>query len=147
MQNPAVVSLVDATISDYDLVGAASFDSISAAQYAGGLYPFVVDRDGIILAHGTDSSLVGTFPPPVANGVPTWERALALIDAYGHVWRSYQFLNPATGEIEDKLSLHVQHDGHIFVSGYYPRHDPQLRIEPSMPIILQMCAPKHATFV
>ena len=27
------------------------------------------------------------------------------------------------------------------------RHDPQLRIEPSMPIILQMCAPKHATFV
>ena len=120
MQNPAVVSLVDATISDYDLVGAASFDSISAAQYAGGLYPFVVDRDGIILAHGTDSSLVGTFPPPVANGVPTWERSLALIDAYGHAWRSYQFLNPATGEIEDKLSLHVQHDGHVFVSGYYP---------------------------
>ena len=27
------------------------------------------------------------------------------------------------------------------------RHDPQLRIGPSMPIILQMCAPKHATFV
>ena len=27
------------------------------------------------------------------------------------------------------------------------RHDPQLRIVPSMPIILQMCAPKHATFV
>ena len=26
------------------------------------------------------------------------------------------------------------------------RHDPQLRIGPSMPIILQMCAPKHATF-
>ena len=29
----------------------------------------------------------------------------------------------------------------------YLRHDPQLRIGPSMPIILQMCAPKHATFV
>ena len=28
-----------------------------------------------------------------------------------------------------------------------PRHDPQLRIGPSMPIILQMRAPKHATFV
>ena len=27
------------------------------------------------------------------------------------------------------------------------RHDPQLRIGPSMPIILQMRAPKHATFV
>ena len=27
------------------------------------------------------------------------------------------------------------------------RHDPQLRIGPSIPIILQMCAPKHATFV
>ena len=27
-----------------------------------------------------------------------------------------------------------------------PRPDPQLRIGPSMPIILQMCAPKHATF-
>ena len=27
------------------------------------------------------------------------------------------------------------------------RYDPQLRIGPSMPIILQMCAPKHATFV
>ena len=27
------------------------------------------------------------------------------------------------------------------------RHDPQLRIGPSMPIILQMYAPKHATFV
>ena len=31
--------------------------------------------------------------------------------------------------------------------GLIPRHDPQLRIGPSMPIILQMCAPKHATFV
>ena len=30
---------------------------------------------------------------------------------------------------------------------YDKRHDPQLRIGPSMPIILQMCAPKHATFV
>ena len=29
----------------------------------------------------------------------------------------------------------------------YQRHDPQLRIGPSMPIILQMCTPKHATFV
>ena len=29
----------------------------------------------------------------------------------------------------------------------FRRHDPQLRIGPSMPIILQMCAPKHATFV
>ena len=27
------------------------------------------------------------------------------------------------------------------------RHDPQLRIGPSIPIILQMCTPKHATFV
>ena len=27
------------------------------------------------------------------------------------------------------------------------RHDPQLRIGPSMLIILQICAPKHATFV
>ena len=27
------------------------------------------------------------------------------------------------------------------------RHDPQLRIGPLMPIILQICAPKHATFV
>ena len=27
------------------------------------------------------------------------------------------------------------------------RCDPQLRIEPSMPIILQICVPKHATFV
>ena len=27
------------------------------------------------------------------------------------------------------------------------RYDPQLRIWPSIPIILQMCAPKHATFV
>ena len=31
--------------------------------------------------------------------------------------------------------------------GRKKRHDPQLRIGPSMPIILQMCAPKHATFV
>ena len=29
----------------------------------------------------------------------------------------------------------------------YLRCDPQLRIEPSMPIILQICVPKHATFV
>ena len=26
------------------------------------------------------------------------------------------------------------------------RHDPQLRIWPSMPMILQICAPKHAAF-
>ena len=33
------------------------------------------------------------------------------------------------------------------IKNHDKRHDPQLRIEPSMPIILQMCAPKHATFV
>ena len=33
------------------------------------------------------------------------------------------------------------------IEDLYLRHDPQLRIGPSMPIILQMCAPKHATFV
>ena len=36
---------------------------------------------------------------------------------------------------------------HNLLDRYDLRHDPQLRIGPSMPIILQMCAPKHATFV
>ena len=36
---------------------------------------------------------------------------------------------------------------HNLLDRYDLRHDPQLRIVPSMPIILQMCAPKHATFV
>ena len=38
-------------------------------------------------------------------------------------------------------------DGFRIIQDKILRHDPQLRIGPSMPIILQMCAPKHATFV
>ena len=45
----------------------------------------------------------------------------------------------ATDEIRQQNSRWMEAD--------INRHDPQLRIVPSMPIILQMCAPKHATFV
>ena len=35
---------------------------------------------------------------------------------------------------------------HTRIIGDVMRHDPQLRIGPSMPIILQMCAPKACNF-
>ena len=44
-----------------------------------------------------------------------------------------------------RLSRYGRHRSTYFL--FHLRHDPQLRIGPSMPIILQMCAPKHATFV
>ena len=34
-------------------------------------------------------------------------------------WVSYVFRSPTTGEIQQKYSFVVRHDGHIFGSGYY----------------------------
>ena len=49
---------------------------------------------------------------------------------------------------ESKKTQFIGKGGEYLVAGRLVlRRDPQLRIGPSMPIILQMCAPKHATFV
>ena len=47
-----------------------------------------------------------------------------------------------TEDVSLQFDIDATKDGQVVL-----RHDPQLRIGPSMPIILQVCAPKHATFV
>ena len=67
----------------------------------------------------------------------------------GHVWHAWGVLVRSDGGPLDGGPLRVW----LYSLLKRPankrvlRHDPQLRIGPSMPIILQMCAPKHATFV
>ena len=82
---------------------------------------FIGDRDGLVIAHGANPSLVGErmdkIPGP-NNNFPAGKAVAAVADEDGS-WYSYTFLNPATGAVEQKHSWVVEYDGLTFGSGWY----------------------------
>ena len=111
----------------------ASPDTVTAAMdlyFSGMSYRAIRRRLGL---HGVDVSHVTVY-----NWVAKYVKVM---DGYlkGH--------QPQVGDKwhADEMWIKVRKDRkHLFMM---MRHDPQLRIGSSMPIILQTCAPKHATFV
>ena len=87
---------------------------------------------------------------------------LPKIPSKSTIWRAYGMIpEPYLREVHTRIIGDVMVTGSVagdstgyssnrfvrwFSIRHDQRHDPQLRIGSSMPIILQMCAPKHATF-
>ncbi len=82
-------------------------------------YPFVLDSDAIVVAHGSNPDQVGANSALIAaTNKPIDVIILELQE--GEVWVEYTFNNPATGTEQYKRSLvFVLHDGYVFGSGYY----------------------------
>ena len=119
-QDPARAQIT-AAIEMYEESGLGAITVHSDREH----YPFVLDRDGRVLAHGANPSLVGTHALDSIRPDKTLEQINAELDADGESRIYYIFLNPATGRDEVKHTLLILHDGYVFGSGTYAaRHDP-----------------------
>ena len=108
-------------ILEYDKDRDAAFAKINTIpEEVISTYAFVVDPDtGTIEAQNVDPGLIGmsdwdaiTLASPVSD-------LLEELNAEPGVWVKYSLINPVTGELENKRSWLIMHDGLIFGSGYY----------------------------
>lgn len=114
---------VAAAIARYQEIGRQVFDEISKTEgdyIDGELYVFVLDADGVSLAHAANPSLVGQNLYNLQDSTGTFivQGILEIASPEG-AWGDYLFTNPLTGNEEPKRSWVVKHDGLIFGSGYY----------------------------
>ena len=103
---------LDATVAYYN-----TSESIDGPWYA-----FIFDENDIMLAHAAVPDLVGR-PASYAvgpNNFPAGEAVTGAADGDG-AWFSYNYTNPATGNVEAKHSWMVAYDGLTFGSGWYER--------------------------
>ena len=100
-------------------------------------YLFIIDEEGLVLAHSAIPENVGlTVTEPLgidANGYDFGAAMLAATEQGG--WVSYVYENPTRGNfLETKHAWVIKHDGLIFGSGWYQvdRYDaPPQQINPS----------------
>jgi cytochrome c len=85
----------------------------------GELYIFVYDSDGIVVAHGADSSRIGidSTNQQDENGKFLGREIMQVGESGG--WVDYVWLNPVTGTIQPKTSYIMLVDGYRFGCGVY----------------------------
>ena len=84
-------------------------------------YGFVVDPiTGIVEAQSVDSNLIGdTSDWDVISSDLQVDEILEEVATGAGTWVGYTHTNPVTGEMENKRTWLIMHDGLIFGSGYY----------------------------
>ena len=117
-----VRGVVDETIALYDSDPDGAFATITAMMSTDPSYPFVIDSNAIIVAHGSNPDHVGANSTLIASINKPIDMIISELQE-GEVWVEYTFNNPATGTEQHKRSLFVLHDGYIFGSGYYVAYD------------------------
>jgi len=122
LQDSVMMMTVENTIAGYAESGTDYFGTINALEADTEIYPFVLDRDGLVLAHGANPDNANTLHAQDVFGKETWQEALVNMDKYGSSWTTYTFLNPTTNQEEPKLSFFVLYDNYIFGSGLYSEH-------------------------
>jgi len=110
-----IEGVIKGGVAAYDELGLEGLTRESADEY----YLFVLDREGRIVAHGSDPSLVGASGLKLVDADKTIGEINAELDSEGSAWVEYRFTNPATGAEEMKRSHLVLHDGYAFGSGVY----------------------------
>ena len=113
---------VAGAIERYEEVGEAVFEEItSSGDYIDGeFYVYVLDADGVILAHPVNPDTVGENNYDMQDSTGTFI-VRGILDAATPegAWTAYRTINPVTGQEEPKRSWVVTHDGLVFGSGYY----------------------------
>jgi cytochrome c len=117
--------MVEQAIGYFDKAGAeaafAKFNTDPAPSFADrDLYVFVVDDDGIAVAHAADPSQVGLDVAGLkdVDGKMFGQEILDMATPQG-AWVDYKWKDPETGNIEPKSSWVVSHEGYIFGVGIY----------------------------
>ena len=118
--------MVARAIAYYDEMGAeaavARFNADPAPEFLDrDLYIFVSGPEGTVVAHGVGPPRFWELPLASfvdADGKEFGEEIGLMASAEG-AWVDYKWKSPVSGEIEQKSSWIVAHDGHIFGAGVY----------------------------
>ncbi len=85
-------------------------------------YVFIIDEDGVLIAHPNPDFRGGDINGPLGTDVTGYTFGTEMLAAPEEgAWVDYVFLNPATGQQEVKHSWAVKRDGMVFGSGWYER--------------------------
>ena len=94
----------------------------SGASVDGEWYVFIADENDILVAHATVPSRRGGYlrDPSTRTDIAGFFYGPVLADAseLGR-WVTYQFLNPAIGQVRTKHTWAIRYDGLLFASGWY----------------------------
>ena len=83
-------------------------------------YVFVADPiTGTVQAQNVDPALIGMSDWDAISSDLSVDDILNEIRRGTGTWVNYQFTNPVTGEMENKRTWLIMHDGLVFGSGYY----------------------------
>ena len=114
-------ALVQQAINLYDAVGleetVAYYNSKESVD--GQWYVFIIDEDGSVIAHH-DPEALGDDSNPLAEARGYVYDDMGSVTESGQ-WVDYSYLNPDSGEAEQKHAWVVRHDGLIFGSGWYEK--------------------------
>jgi len=113
------IAIVNNVISLYQKEGSVIFEKINNKELnQGELYPFVIDTDLIVRAHGSNPSIIGDpkYIPKFTNTTP--EIIKQNIADVPFMWVEYTHNDKETGEPHLKRSYFVYEDSYIFASGF-----------------------------
>ena len=82
------------------------------------LYVFAMDNQGNLTAYGSDQNLVGRSVPGLRDpSGRSFVQDFLAIDDTG--WVEYEWRNPATGNVEDKITYVINLGEHLIGVGAY----------------------------
>jgi cytochrome c len=102
-------------------VALAEFSNHKGKFVNGQLYIFVLDTNGIMLAHGINEKYIGKDFLRVVDfeGKPFINEIVRTADDKGSGWTEYKWINPVSGEDEHKIVYFEKYDGMIICGGIY----------------------------
>ncbi|MXV91293.1 MAG: hypothetical protein F4121_09075 [Acidimicrobiia bacterium] len=129
-QQPAeTVAFVQEALDFYDSEGRqATIDHYNSPDSADGQnYLFILDEDGVLVAHLNQDLLGRDVHTSFGVDVDGNRFGLLMLEATSEgMWIDYVYLNPHTGFRELKHSWVVGHDGLVFGSGWYELQRPSI---------------------
>jgi len=89
----------------------------------GELYIWIVDMDGVMVAHGANPKLVGRDMGEAhdANDIRFTQEAVKIAQEKGSGWFEYQFMNPETKKIQPKICFVEKYQTLAIACGIYKK--------------------------
>ena len=87
----------------------------------GELYIWIVDMEGVMLAHGANAKMVGkdSSERQDTDAVHYAQEAIKIAETKGNGWFSYKFVNPETKQIQSKECYVQRLDEVVIACGAY----------------------------
>ncbi len=98
----------------------AAFDTKEGPWHDRDLYVSVLDRNGVVTAHGNNPGLIGKSMSPLkdVDGKPVINDMVAVTDAG---WADHKWQNPVTKGVEPKTSYAVRVGDYVVGVGAYAK--------------------------